>query len=99
MPRRPSRITPVLAAALAAGAIAAPAALGAPAGEPGGNRSVTRAELTALHATPVVERSVHKGFEWGDAAVGAGAATAVLLLGAAGVSAASHRHGRLTTAR
>jgi hypothetical protein len=98
VPSRPARFTRVVAAALATGALAAPAAQAVPARDPGGTRTMSRAELQAL-GRPVVVRSVHQGFEWGDAAVGAAGATVVVLLGAAGMSAVSHRHGRLTTAR
>jgi hypothetical protein len=98
VPSRSSRLTRVVAGAVVAGALVTPAAQAAPAPAPGGNRSVSSTELRAT-GSPVIERSIHDGFVWGDAAVGAGAATAVLLLGAAGMSAASRRHGRLTTAR
>jgi hypothetical protein len=98
VPRRSSRFSRVVTGAVVAGALAAPVAQAAPAPESGGNRNISRTEMQAT-GSPVVERSVHDGFVWGDAAVGAGVATVVLLVGAAGMSAASHRHGRLTTAR
>jgi hypothetical protein len=95
---RCSRLTRIAAAALAAGALAAPAAQAAPAPEPGGNRQLSQVERQSLGSN-VELRTIHRGFEWSDAALGAGAATVVLLVGVAGMSAVSHRHGRLTTAR
>jgi hypothetical protein len=46
-----------------------------------------------------VTRTIDDGFDWGSAAIGAGGAGIVLILGAAGLSAAGHRRHELPAAR
>ena len=83
-----SRITRITAVALAAAALGAPAASGSPAPEPGGNKV----------ATPPVFREIDKSFDWGSAALGAGGAASVLLLGGAGATAIVRRRHRVGVA-
>lgn len=88
------RIAPALATTLAIATIgiAAPAAgarlpddaLRAPAAPPS-------TQVVADTPTPTVTRTIDEGFDWGSAAIGAGGAGIVLLLGAAGLTAANHR--------
>ena len=70
----PHRITRLLAAGLAAGALAAPTAFASPASEPGSVSGPVTAE------PPVVVRTVDDGFDWGSAAIGAGTGGAVIVL-------------------
>jgi hypothetical protein len=82
------RITRSVAVALAATAIAAPAASARPIGEthPIGVESAS--------APPTVITTTERGFDWGSAGVGAGAAGAIVLLSFAGVALKSHAHVR-----
>ena len=106
---QPRRIKSALASALALSAIAASAAAARPAvysppasgsaettstcseGCSGGNHATARhAQLGASTAAS------SNDFDWGDAAVGAGGAVVVLLVGAGGVRAAAVRRARDT---
>lgn len=90
---RSHRFTRAVAGALAITALAAPAAGARPAEEMFINES--RAEAPG----PTITRTIDEGFGWSSAAIGAGGATAVLLLGAAGASARSNRHQRVGVVR
>jgi hypothetical protein len=73
-----------IAAALAIAAFAAPAAQAAPITEPGTGDTPGSAmlEVTPIETEPAapVTISVDEGFDWGSAAIGAGAAGALLAL-------------------
>ena len=91
---RSHRFTRAVAGALVITAIATPGAGARPIEEmfvdPRSGADQSRAEAAA----PTVTRTIDERFGWGSAAIGAGGATAVLLLTAAGASALSHRHQR-----
>jgi hypothetical protein len=78
-----------LAAALATAALLAPTAAAAPAPEAGGNR-----EPAPTKHAPIVSQTIDTGFDVGSGAVGAGGATAGLLLAAGAASALWHRRHR-----
>jgi hypothetical protein len=80
-----SRLTRISAVALAVAALGAPAASAGPAPEPGGNKPASRP----------VSREIHKGVDWGSAALGAGGAASVLLLTGAGATALVRRRHRV----
>jgi hypothetical protein len=86
---RQLRLTRSLASALAVAAIAAPAAGARPQFDLGSADGATPPD----HDTPVVTRTIDRGFDTGSAAIGAGVAAALLL--AAGGLSASHRQHRL----
>lgn len=102
MSARRHRLTTTAVAALAAGALAAPVADARPvtghSGSPsqGSGRAL---EFDTEAPAPTVARTIDDGFDLGSAAIGAGGAAAVLLLGAAGASAVSHRHHRVGVVR
>jgi hypothetical protein len=99
-PRR-TRLAHAVAGALAATAIAAPAAGAIPVEEylDGPSRgSEAAGTLDSEAPAPTVTRTIDEGFDWGSAAIGAGGASAALLLGAAGALAASRRHNRVGVA-
>jgi hypothetical protein len=94
-PRR--RLRHALVGALAIGALAAPAA-----------HAVTGEEFTASSSSyspsfgsvseqpaPTVTQPIDDGFDLGSAAIGAGSAAAVLLLGGAGATAVARHRRRL----
>jgi hypothetical protein len=86
---RRTRITRNLSAGLVAIALAAPASQASPLLEPGSGKAVG-----APAETPAETTVIDEGFDWGSAAIGAGGAAVVVLLGAAGASALSpRRHG------
>ena len=92
------RITRLAAAGLIAGALAAPAASARPAPldppvPPGSEAVVIEPE-----PAPVVQ-SVDEGFDWASAAIGAGAAGALVLLGSVGGSTYRRRHEQIGVAR
>jgi hypothetical protein len=88
----------MLALVLVVGAIAAPAALArteAPSFDISGSASTPG---TAPSVVRVVDVPTDSGFDWGDAAIGAGAAVALGMIAAGGAVATvnlrrSHRHG------
>jgi hypothetical protein len=91
------RLTQSVAAALVIAAVAAPAAGAVPAEQVQGNPN-PNAPAAPIHVNdtsagpaPTVSRTIDNGFDVGSAAIGAGGAAAVLLLGAAGASALVHR--------
>ena len=100
---RRSQLQRSLAAGLAAAALAAPAAQAAPMLEPGtGDAPLSMGPDTrGLEPDPAapVTTTIDEGFDWGSAAIGAGGAAAVLLLGAAGASAVSPRRHRFGVIR
>jgi hypothetical protein len=91
------RLTSSIAGALAIAALAAPAAGAFPAEQVQGNPSPnapatpTHVNNTSAGPAPTVSRTIDNGFDVGSAAIGAGGAATVLLLGAAGASALVHR--------
>jgi hypothetical protein len=98
MIRSRRRLGSALAAALAIGALAAPAA-NAVTGEefqasPGPNSS---SAIDSSTPAPTVSRTIDDGFDLGSAAIGAGSAAAVLLLGGAGATAVTRHRRRLRT--
>jgi hypothetical protein len=102
MSARHHRLARTLAGALALSAIAAPTAGALPAeqvqgGSPSTNAAPAIDKTEAL--APTVTRTIDEGFDWGSAAMGAGGATALLLLTGAGATAVSHRHRRVGVVR
>jgi hypothetical protein len=87
MTRQPHRLTRTAAGALAALALTAPAAAGREADVYPGSASPPVAPDTAPTVTPL-----DAGFDWESAAIGAGGATALVVLTLAGASAVTHRH-------
>lgn len=92
---RRSQLQRSLAAGLAAAAIAAPAVQAAPIIEPGSGSGPQSAGADV----PAVTTTIDEGFDWGSAAIGAGGAAAVLLVGAAGASALTPRRHRIGVTR
>ena len=92
------RITRLATAGLIAGALAAPAASALPAPldspVPAGSDPV----LIAPAPAPVVQ-SVEQGFDWDSAAIGAGAAGALVLLIGVGGTTYRRRHDHIGVAR
>lgn len=78
-PHRSYRLARLTAVVLASGALAAPTAIARPA-PPDPKPSPDRA--------PVV-RAIDEGFDWGSAAIGAGAAGALIVLSLGGLGGAS----------
>jgi hypothetical protein len=93
---RRSQLQRTLAAGLAAAALAAPAAHAVPNIEPNTGNASPSAE--PVPGPPTVT-TIDQGFDWGSAAIGAGGAATVLLLGAAGASAVSPRRHRIGVSR
>ena len=100
------RIIRILAAALAATSLGAPAAHAMPdypTTSPSASES-TAADTSTATPTPVsvpgptvvVEADEGSSFDWGSAAIGAGVAAAIVLLGGVGATTAV-RHGRFRT--
>ena len=92
-----NRITRLAAVALIAGALTAPAASARPVSDPpiqnGGEPVVIEPE-----PAPVVQ-TVDEGFDWDSAAIGAGAAGALVLLIGVGGTSYSRRHNHIGVAR
>jgi hypothetical protein len=91
------RITRLATAGLIAGALAAPGASARPAPDPpiqNGGEPVVIEPAPA----PVVQ-SIDEGFDWDSAAIGAGAAGALVLLIGFGGTTYRHRHDRIGVAR
>lgn len=95
------RLTQSVAGALAIVALAAPSASAFPAEQVQGNPN-PNAPATPIHVNdtsggpaPTISRTIDDGFDVGSAAIGAGGAAAVLLLGAAGASTLVHRRHRV----
>lgn len=96
MPTRPPpRFIRTLAGALTVAALAAPTASARPATEWTDNSSPS----TTKPPAPTVTRAIDDGLDWGSAAIGAGAATGLLLLTAAGATGAAHRHRHIRSVR
>jgi hypothetical protein len=94
------RLRYALAAALAVGALTAPAA-NAVTGEQfrvSSGSDSTSATSSNNSPAPTVTRTVEDGFDLGSAAIGAGSAAAVLLLGGAGATAVSRHRRRIRPA-
>jgi hypothetical protein len=90
-----NRITRLVLIALAVLALAAPAASAVPA-----PRDAQPADRVAIEpeSAPVVQ-SVDQGFDWASAAIGAGAAGAIVLLVSFGGVTYRHRHEHIGVAR
>jgi hypothetical protein len=92
------RIARLGTAALIAGALAAPAASARPAPlespVPAGSAPV----VIEPEPAPIVQ-SVDDGFDWGSAAIGGGAAGAIVLLIGVGGTTYLHRHDHIGVAR
>ena len=89
------RITRLVLIGLAVLAIAAPAASAVPAA-----RDAQPADRVVVEpdSAPVVQ-SIDNGFDWGSAAIGAGAAGAIVLLVSFGGVTYRHRHEHIGVAR
>ena len=89
------RLSRTAAGTLAILAVAAPMAAARPAID---SPADIKAHSVAAPARTVAP-SADAGFEWGDAAIGAGGATLALMLGAAGAMSVSRRHQHIGTVR
>jgi hypothetical protein len=88
------RITRLAAAGLIAGALTAPAASARPAGPD------TPGEPVVIEPDPApLVQSVDDGLDWASAAIGAGAASGLILLMGVGGTTYRHRHGHIGIAR
>jgi|1186.fasta_scaffold250695_2 hypothetical protein len=85
--RRTRRLAHTIAGALTITALAAPAAPARPVGWTSG--SAQSSDLSVPARAPTVIHLAGNGFDWGSAAIGAGATAAVVLLCAGGVRAGS----------
>jgi hypothetical protein len=90
------RITRLATAGLIAGALVAPGASARPA--PLDSPVPAGGEPVVIAPEPVVQR-VDDGFDWGSAAIGAGGASAIILLVSAGGITHRHRNQHLGVAR
>src|SRR5512144_785965 len=88
MPHGPPRFIRTLAGALAVAALAAPTAGARPASDWTDNSS----PATTKPPAPTVTQTIDDGLDWGSAAIGAGTATGLLLVAAAGATGAAHRY-------
>jgi len=88
----PPHLTGALAGALAVAALAAPTAGARPATEWTDNSS-------PAPPAPTVTRTIDQGLDWGSAAIGAGTATGLLLIAAAGATGAAHRNRHVRSVR
>jgi hypothetical protein len=94
---RSSQFRRSVAAGLAVAALAAPAAQAAPIRDPGTGDTPGSAmlDVTPIETEPAapVTTTIDEGFDWGSAAIGAGAAGALLaLVSLGGYKFASRRH-------
>jgi hypothetical protein len=87
----PRRFTRAVAGALAVAAVAAPGADAMPALDPGDRPGAGAPVVIEPQRDAAVTRTIEEGFDVGSAAIGAGAAAAVLLLVGAGTSVALRR--------
>jgi hypothetical protein len=100
MSHRRSTLQRSLAAGLAVAALAAPAAQAYPTREPGtgdtpGSATIDVTPVETEPAAPVTT-TIDEGFDWGSAAIGAGAAGALLaLVSLGGYKFASRNHTRV----
>lgn len=88
----PPRLIGALAGALA---VAAPTAGARPATDWTDNSS----RATTKPPAPTVTRSIDDGIDWGSAAIGAGTATGLLLVAAAGATGAAHHYRHVRSVR
>jgi hypothetical protein len=95
MPHGPPRFIRTLAGVLAVAALAAPTAGARPATEWIDNSS----PVTTKPPAPTVTRTIDDGIDWGSAAIGAGTATGLLLVVAAGATGAAQRHRHVRSVR
>jgi hypothetical protein len=96
---RRSQFRRSLAAGLAVAALAAPATHASPMREPGSGEKPgpTTIDVTPIETEPVapITTTIDEGFDWGSAAIGAGAAGALLaLVSLGGYKFASRNHAR-----
>jgi hypothetical protein len=93
---RRSQFRRTLAAGLAVAALAAPAAQASPNREPGSGDTPGSAiiDVTPVETdqAPPVTTTIEEGFDWGSAAIGAGAAGALLALVSLGGYKFASRH-------
>jgi hypothetical protein len=89
-----------LAAALAIGALTAPAANAMTDEQWRGGlyRSDSTSATSSNSPAPTVSRTIDDGFDLGSAAIGAGTAATILLLGGAGATAVSRHRRRVRVA-
>jgi hypothetical protein len=80
------RLSTALGAALAIGAISAPAANAVTSEDFRASSGSTSASESTNIPAPTVTRTVDEGFDLGSAAIGAGSAATILLLGGAGAT-------------
>ena len=94
------RLSSAFAAALAIAALTAPAANAVTGEEFSSGSSVHSSSATGATNTPAptVTTTIDEGFDLGSAAIGAGSAAAVLLLGGAGATAVSRHRRRVRLA-
>lgn len=85
------RLSTALGAALAIGAISAPAANAVTSEEFRASTGSTSASESTNSPPPTVTRTVDEGFDLGSAAIGAGSAATILLLGGAGATMVARR--------
>jgi hypothetical protein len=76
---RRTQLSRSLAAGLAVAALATPAAQASPMLEPGTGDTALSTEPAAADS-PTITTTIDEGFDWGSAAIGAGAAGALLAL-------------------
>ena len=102
MSRSRRRLSSAIAGALAIGALTAPAANAITdeqwRGGLYGPDSTPAGESSNPAPAPTVTRTIDDGFDLGSAAIGAGSAAAVLLLGGAGATAVSRHRRRVRPA-
>ena len=91
------RLSIALGAALAIGALTAPAANAVTSEEFRASSGSTSASESTNIPAPTITRTDEDGFDLGSAAIGAGSAAAVLLLGGAGGTAVSRHRRRVGT--
>jgi hypothetical protein len=85
------RLSTALGAALAVGALTAPAANAVTSEDWRASTGSTPASESTNSPAPTVTRTVDEGFDLGSAAIGAGSAATILLLGGAGATMVARR--------
>ena len=89
------RLSSAVGAALAIGAISAPAANAVTSEDWRASPGSPSASESTNSPAPTVTRTIEDGFDLGSAAIGAGSAAAVLLVGGAGATAVSRQRRRV----
>ena len=98
MSRSIRRLSSIIAAALAIAALSAPAANAVTGEQFRAGSDSTSSNGSSNSPAPTVTRTVDDGFDLGSAAIGAGSAAAVLLLGGAGATAVTRHRRRVRLA-